>query len=67
MNHRERNQCNATPNETNAMQRHFAPQSALRQSPGELMFVPAGVVDRFEAFSDAFTTWVIFSGFEGGA
>jgi hypothetical protein len=54
-------------NETNAMQRHFAPQSALRQSPGEPMFVPAGGVRRFEAFSDALTTWVIFSGFEGGA
>ncbi len=54
-------------NETNAMQRHFAPQSALRQLPGEPMFVPAGEVRRFEAFSDAFATWVIFSGFEGGA
>ena len=30
--------------------------------PGDLMFVPAGVVHRFEDFSDDFATWVIFFG-----
>ena len=35
-------------------------------SPGDLMFVPAGVVHRFEDFSDDFATWVIFYGPEGG-
>jgi mannose-6-phosphate isomerase-like protein (cupin superfamily) len=34
--------------------------------PGDLMFVPAGVVHRFEDFSDDFATWVIFFGPEGG-
>jgi len=34
--------------------------------PGDLMFVPAGVVHRFEDFSDDFATWVIFYGPEGG-
>ena len=34
--------------------------------PGELLFVPAGVVHRFEEFSEDFATWVIFYGPEGG-
>lgn len=34
--------------------------------PGELLFVPAGVVHRFEDFSEDFWTWVIFYGPEGG-
>lgn len=34
--------------------------------PGDMIFVPAGVVHRFEAFSDDFATWVIFYGPEGG-
>ena len=34
--------------------------------PGDLMFVPAGVVHRFENFTDDFSTWVIFYGPEGG-
>ncbi len=34
--------------------------------PGDLLFVPAGVVHRFEEFSDDFATWVIFYGPEGG-
>ena len=34
--------------------------------PGEVLFVPAGVVHRFEAFSDDFATWVFFYGPEGG-
>jgi mannose-6-phosphate isomerase-like protein (cupin superfamily) len=34
--------------------------------PGDLMFVPAGVVHRFEDFSDDFATWVLFFGREGG-
>ncbi len=33
---------------------------------GEVLFVPAGVVHRFERFSDDFTAWVIFYGPEGG-
>jgi mannose-6-phosphate isomerase-like protein (cupin superfamily) len=34
--------------------------------PGEVLFVPAGVVHRFEDFSDDFVTWVFFYGPEGG-
>ena len=33
---------------------------------GEVLFVPAGVVHRFEDFSDDFATWVFFYGSEGG-
>lgn len=35
-------------------------------SPGDLLFVPAGTVHRFEEFSDDFATWVIFYGPPGG-
>ena len=34
--------------------------------PGDALFAPAGVVHRFEDFSDDFATWVIFYGPEGG-
>lgn len=34
--------------------------------PGEVLFVPAGDVHRFEDFSDDFATWVVFYGPEGG-
>lgn len=34
--------------------------------PGEVLFVPAGVPHRFEAFSEDFATWVFFYGPEGG-
>lgn len=34
--------------------------------PGEALFVPAGVVHRFEDFSDDFEAWVVFYGPEGG-
>jgi len=34
--------------------------------PGDVIFVPAGVVHRFEDFSADFATWVIFYGPEGG-
>lgn len=34
--------------------------------PGDLLFVPAGAVHRFEEFSDDFATWVIFYGPPGG-
>jgi mannose-6-phosphate isomerase-like protein (cupin superfamily) len=34
--------------------------------PGEVLFVPAGTVHRFEDFSDDFATWVLFYGPEGG-
>lgn len=34
--------------------------------PGDFLFVPAGVVHRFEDFSEDFATWVIFYGPVGG-
>ena len=34
--------------------------------PGDVLFVPAGEVHRFENFSDDFVTWVFFYGPEGG-
>src|SRR4030095_11077979 len=34
--------------------------------PGDVLFVPAGDVHRFERFSDDFAAWVIFYGPEGG-
>lgn len=34
--------------------------------PGDVLFVPAGVVHRFESFSDDFVTWVVFFGPDGG-
>jgi len=37
-----------------------------RFAAGDLLFVPAGVVHRFEVFSDDFATWVMFYGPEGG-
>jgi mannose-6-phosphate isomerase-like protein (cupin superfamily) len=33
---------------------------------GEVLFVPAGVVHRFEDFTDDFATWVFFYGPGGG-
>lgn len=33
---------------------------------GQVLFVPAGVVHRFEEFSGDFATWVFFYGVEGG-
>ena len=35
-------------------------------APGDLLFVPAGVVHRFEDFSDDFVVWVVFYGPRGG-
>lgn len=35
-------------------------------SPGDVLFVPAGMEHRFEDFTDDFATWVIFYGAEGG-
>jgi mannose-6-phosphate isomerase-like protein (cupin superfamily) len=34
--------------------------------PGDLLFVPAGVEHRFEAFSADFSTWVVFFGAKPG-
>lgn len=34
--------------------------------PGDVLFVPAGTVHRFEAVSADFATWMIFYGPEGG-
>lgn len=33
---------------------------------GEALFVPAGVIHRFEDFSDDFAVWVVFYGPDGG-
>jgi hypothetical protein len=35
-------------------------------SPGELLFVPAGMTHRFESFTSDLTVWVIFYGPQGG-
>jgi hypothetical protein len=43
----------------NGEQRH-------RFGVGDVLFVPAGVVHRFEDFSDDFGVWVMFYGPEGG-
>jgi len=34
--------------------------------PGDVLFVAAGVVHRFEDFSDDLETWVVFYGAKGG-
>ncbi len=34
--------------------------------PGQVLFVPAGVVHRFEDFTEDFSTWVFFYGPVGG-
>jgi len=34
--------------------------------PGDFLFVPAGVVHRFEEFTDDLAVWVLFYGPEGG-
>jgi mannose-6-phosphate isomerase-like protein (cupin superfamily) len=34
--------------------------------PGDVLFVPAGVVHRFEEFSPDLVVWVLFYGPEGG-
>ena len=34
--------------------------------PGDVLFVPAGVVHRFEDFTDDLVVWVMFYGPEGG-
>lgn len=35
-------------------------------APGDVLFVPAGVIHRFEDFSEDFVVWVFFYGPEGG-
>jgi mannose-6-phosphate isomerase-like protein (cupin superfamily) len=35
-------------------------------TPGDLLFVPAGVAHRFINFTNDFATWVIFYGPQGG-
>ena len=37
-----------------------------RFAPGDVLFVPAGVVHRFEEFTDDLVVWVVFYGPEGG-
>jgi mannose-6-phosphate isomerase-like protein (cupin superfamily) len=41
-------------------------QTVHRFGPGDVLFVAAGVVHRFEAFSDDLVVWVFFYGPEGG-
>ena len=41
-------------------------EETLSLAAGDAVFVPAGVVHRFEDFSGDFGTWVIFWGPEGG-
>jgi len=41
-------------------------QTRERFGPGDLLFVPAGVVHRFEKFTDDLRVWVVFYGPEGG-
>ena len=38
----------------------------MRFGPGDVLFVPAGVVHRFEDFTDDLVVWVFFYGPEGG-
>lgn len=46
---------------------HFVSGDARRPfSPGEVLFVPAGIEHRFEDFTEDFATWVFFYGPEGG-
>lgn len=40
----------------------FRSGEMLNVSPGDLLFVPAGMEHRFEQFSADFATWVIFYG-----
>jgi mannose-6-phosphate isomerase-like protein (cupin superfamily) len=35
-------------------------------APGDFLFVPAGMVHRFENFTDDLVVWVVFYGPEGG-
>jgi len=38
----------------------------IRFAPGTALFVPAGMVHRFEEFDPDFATWVVFYGPKGG-
>ena len=44
----------------------FCGDDRMPFEPGEALFVPAGVVHRFEEFSDDFAAWVVFYGPTGG-
>jgi mannose-6-phosphate isomerase-like protein (cupin superfamily) len=41
-------------------------ETVHRFGPGDVLFVPARAVHRFEAFSDDLVVWVFFYGPEGG-
>ncbi|HET9529057.1 MAG TPA: cupin domain-containing protein [Blastocatellia bacterium] len=41
-------------------------ESRDRFGPGDFLFAPAGLVHRFENFTDDLVVWVIFYGPEGG-
>ncbi len=44
-------------------------EASLERQPfrvGDVLFAPAGLVHRFENFSDDFATWVVFWGPKGG-
>lgn len=44
----------------------FRDGERVQCKPGDVLFVPAKMVHRFENFSEDFATWVIFYGAEGG-
>ena len=44
----------------------FDGKDRYRFQPGDMLFVPAGCVHRFEDFSDDLAVWVVFYGPEGG-
>jgi mannose-6-phosphate isomerase-like protein (cupin superfamily) len=46
--------------------RFFRDGEYLSCKANDVLFVPAGMVHRFEDFSDDFATWVIFYGQDGG-
>ena len=41
-------------------------EERVRFGPGDVLFVAAGTVHRFEEFSEDFATWIVFYGPEGG-
>lgn len=44
----------------------FRDNELVTFKPGDVLFVPAGMVHRFEKFTEDFATWVIFYGPDGG-
>ena len=44
----------------------IAAEERVAVQPGDVVFIPAGTVHRFEAMSPDFGTWMLFYGPEGG-